>query len=518
MAELATLPSSAKVGLQRNFFELHHIIPRNVSLRRIKSGSKKYCYGNAKVRPSSRDISDFTANTAMFLGRSIRLKESLMRYCCFGTLVNPDNTTTFTWAPVFDQVLMMVSIGLAYIGGVVPSDKAYFNSRKMPDHGAATPRSSYGSSVKNDPQGNVEYAWVEVKRKLLSALDAVQQYGDLDEGVADSQKYVAKCPLSLSAIAEGPRLRLLWATLQQLEKEVNNFSGDRQVVDRSDWMTTSLEIIQQSCQSVFLTWLEEELRLENKKHDKDILLTMVKRLKQDDNISKNIRKSGKEDLYADLLFFLRFQFLGIDCCYDSKLLGQHAIDVLEDLVIFLADGITTSYLELISVDSNITSEMNCLGLNLCSLSTRALQKLRNEMALKQFLHQNMDSVVSMYEDRFDLYSFQVQLVKESDKNKLDKLHWWKQLVVNKAASTVSSLQHMVISPLSLSVKRTKELRALSGWRYYFSLFLEFSDITMPLVKVLFAKVSSAISFLLVCLVGRSLGLIYSGIRQSLGWR
>ncbi|KAL5730916.1 hypothetical protein ACHQM5_003698 [Ranunculus cassubicifolius] len=227
--------------------------------------------------------------------------------------------------------------------------------------------------------------------------------------------------------------------------------------------------------------------VENKKHDKDILLTMVKRLKQDDNISKNIRKSGKEDLYADLLFFLRFQFLGIDCCYDSKLLGQHAIDVLEDLVIFLADGITTSYLELISVDSNITSEMNCM-------------------------------VVSMYEDRFDLYSFQVQLVKESDKKKLDKLHWWKKLVVNKAASTVSSLQHMVISPLSLSVKRTKELRALSGWRYYFSLFLEFSDITMPLVKVLFAKVSSAISFLLVCLIGRSLGLIYSGIRQSLGWR
>lgn len=55
-------------------------------------------------------------------------------------------------------------------------------------------------------------------------------------------------------------------------------------------------------------------------------------------------------------------------------------------------------------------------------------------------------------------------------------------------------------------------------RYYFSLFLEFSDITMPLVRAVVAKVSSAVSFFLVCLIGRSLGLIYTGIRQALGWR
>ncbi|KAK9127564.1 hypothetical protein Syun_016361 [Stephania yunnanensis] len=55
-----------------------------------------------------------------------------------------------------------------------------------------------------------------------------------------------------------------------------------------------------------------------------------------------------------------------------------------------------------------------------------------------------------------------------------------------------------------------------GWRYYFILLLEFSDITMPMVRTIFAKVSDGISFFLVCLIGRSLGLIYKGIRQSLG--
>lgn len=33
---------------------------------------------------------------------------------------------------------------------------------------------------------------------------------------------------------------------------------------------------------------------------------MIERLKGDDTILKSIKKLGKEDLYADMLFFLRF--------------------------------------------------------------------------------------------------------------------------------------------------------------------------------------------------------------------
>ena len=52
---------------------------------------------------------------------------------------------------------------------------------------------------------------------------------------------------------------------------------------------------------------------------------------------------------------------------------------MEDLVITLADGIASIFLELISVDGNLSNEMNSLGLELCTLSTRALQRLRNEV-------------------------------------------------------------------------------------------------------------------------------------------
>ncbi|KAF6153924.1 hypothetical protein GIB67_023701 [Kingdonia uniflora] len=48
-------------------------------------------------------------------------------------------------------------------------------------------------------------------------------------------------------------------------------------------------------------------------------------------------------------------------------LVQHGVDILEDLVITLSDGITGLYLELISVDGDMSSEMSRLGLDLCSL-------------------------------------------------------------------------------------------------------------------------------------------------------
>lgn len=73
------------------------------------------------------------------------------------------------------------------------------------------------------------------------------------------------------------------------------------------------------------------------------------------------------------------------CCYDGNLFMKHGVSILEDLVISLADGIVSIYLELISVDSNFSDELDSLSLALCTLSTRALQRLRNEVQVDNFL-------------------------------------------------------------------------------------------------------------------------------------
>ncbi|MBA0715358.1 hypothetical protein Golax_014259, partial [Gossypium laxum] len=250
----------------------------------------------------------------------------------------------------------------------------------------------------------------------------------------------------------------------------------------------------------------------------ELVSLITEKLNGDNTILQNITKSGKKNLYAELLYFLRFGSLRKGCCYDQSLFTLYGDSILEDLVITIADGIASTYLDLISVDGNLSDEANDLGLAICNLSTRALQRLRNEVALNQWLYQNLEAIVSMYEDRFDLYTLKSQLIEEKSSDYAETSSWWKKLMLRENESVLTSLQYVVISHFSMSVKRTKELRALVGWRYYFSLFLEFSDISLPMVRVVIDKVSNAISFFLVCLIGRSLGLIYTGIRQSLRWK
>ena len=62
----------------------------------------------------------------------------------------------------------------------------------------------------------------------------------------------------------------------------------------------------------------------------------------------------------------------------------------------------------------------------------------------------------------------------------------------------------------------QELEALRGWRSGVSFMLELGDVAAPLLRSLFARVSAAISWLLVTLIGRSLGLVFRGVRESLG--
>lgn len=74
------------------------------------------------------------------------------------------------------------------------------------------------SAVKDDHKANLKHPWQAVQEKLFDSLDAIEHGSNLGNGVEFEQKQAA-CPLSLFAISEGPKLRLLWASFHQLEKE-----------------------------------------------------------------------------------------------------------------------------------------------------------------------------------------------------------------------------------------------------------------------------------------------------------
>jgi uncharacterized protein YejL (UPF0352 family) len=81
------------------------------------------------------------------------------------------------------------------------------------------------------------------------------------------------------------------------------------------------------------------------------------------------------------IFFLTLPTGRPNSNFDAKFLTEHGVRILEDLVISLGDVIASIYLELMSVDGNMSTNVVRSSLALCSLSSRELQKLRNEVII-----------------------------------------------------------------------------------------------------------------------------------------
>jgi hypothetical protein len=115
-------------------------------------------------------------------------------------------------------------------------------------------------------------------------------------------------------------------------------------------------------------------------------------------------------------------------------------------------------------------------------STRALEKFRNEVKLNGWMTTNYGDVVAMYED------------------------WHSLMGVDSNGVVVSR---------KISVCRHSELAKVTGARQLMSMFLEFSDVVVPVARAALNNVKNFTSWLLVTLIGRSLGLVYRGIKESM---
>ncbi|XP_020107429.1 uncharacterized protein LOC109723468 isoform X3 [Ananas comosus] len=500
MGDCAAVPLCAQYQIQRLTFNDNRFIPRNVSIRLLRRNCNlregQLIYG---LKSSKVHVMKIPLPASNGLGSR---KEHSLKCHCTWSFMDSEGVVPLNWMLV-DQTLLTVSIIFTYMAGVIPQ------RRNFPSFTSSS-RRKYKDAADSTNYGSGSDSWGEVRAKLLEALKAHEQNGDSDDVAIKFENCSKSYPLNMFAINEGPRLRLLWAAFQQLQQEVINISR----AGRENWMVIVTDVIKGSIEAIYIKWLEDELRLKIGEPNTKLLTSTIGKLKGDDRILQNFNRSGKGELYSDLLFFLRFGSLRNGCCYDTKFLTENGVIILEDLVIWLADVTASFYLELVSIDGDTPSEISVLGLSLCSLSTRSLQRLRNEVALNRWLQQNFESVVAMFDDRYELYVLSRQQREMPENHK--RAIWWKRFAFRN--SEAPSVENFVqISPFSLPAKRTKELRALTGWRYYFSLVLEFSDITMPFLRAVCTKISNAVSFFLVCMIGRSVGLIFTGIRQSLGW-
>ncbi|CAH2056441.1 unnamed protein product [Thlaspi arvense] len=244
-------------------------------------------------------------------------KESSTKCACFGTLINNDGVTATEWVPIVDQVLLMTSIFLTYTAGVIPAKKLLLRSRndKLNDLAPSGEPSFSGSRIEKDEEVNLKLAWDTVEEKLANALNTIEHDSELESRSVKFKQDHGKRQLSLYAVAEGPRFRLLWSSFQWLRKEagtVVDISERPAIINMNDWSKVFSEVIQKSYQPLCMSWLEKELCLKSSKPNKVLLSLMVEKLVRDDTILRNIRNSGKEDLYAELTHFLVFGSLSLE--------------------------------------------------------------------------------------------------------------------------------------------------------------------------------------------------------------
>lgn len=77
-----------------------------------------------------------------------------------------------------------------------------------------------GSNVKTENKGSSKNIWNEVEEKIQGALNIVEFDYTFDKRGDEAETSGRMHPLSLLAIDESPRLRLLSTTLKQLRKMV----------------------------------------------------------------------------------------------------------------------------------------------------------------------------------------------------------------------------------------------------------------------------------------------------------
>lgn len=110
------------------------------------------------------------------------------------------------------------------------------------------------------------------------------------------------------------------------------------------------------------------------------------------------------------------------------------------------------------------------------------------MALNWWLNQYFESIVSMFEDRFELYIICQKEQENSSGNLGKNINWWRVGFAKPASH--SSGKYIQLVPFSLSVKRTKELRALSGW---YSLSLSLSSLVFFFLILVFYNIQVQIT-------------------------
>ncbi len=290
-----------------------------------------------------------------------------------------------------------------------------------------------------------------------------------------SLQNVTDVALEIDIFREDKKRELLYLTLQKLAQKLDELPVPQVTIAQLQDIKDS--ILYDIWQAVITDFFGKFYRVQIANQNIEVVNLLLQNYRV---IQTEI--FNKIPLVVELFAYLVFQTdLHIDnTCYSagSSEAKSQALIILENLLIQVANGVVQPLLNSLADVEEI--KQNYYDRRL--ISTREIERFRNELSWKYRLNKYINEPKAMFESSYELFV----------------------------------LAPRGIAKTSLYAPRGQELAKLSGIPLLVTLTLEFRDAIAPRLKSLLAIVGSGIVFLLTKIVGRGLGLIGRGILQGIG--
>lgn len=184
-----------------------------------------------------------------------------------------------------------------------------------------------------------------------------------------------------------------------------------------------------------------------------------------------------EDLLAHLLYKTPLNVDNLPCPAGSLEGMRRAEHLLQNLMIRVANAVIQPLLEHFADAQTIKQNFY----DRCLLSTREIERFRNDLSWKYRFQQSISEPKAIYES----------------------CYW---LLV---------LDELGLKKMSIYASRRQELEALSGIGQTVTLILEGRDAIAPRLRSAFSLLGSSLVYVLTQIIGRGLGLIARGVLESI---
>ncbi|MDZ7995702.1 MAG: DUF3685 domain-containing protein [Nostoc sp. EfeVER01] len=286
---------------------------------------------------------------------------------------------------------------------------------------------------------------------------------------------VTDIPLEIDIFREDKKRELLYLILQKLSEQLDELRTSQIEINQLNELKNTL--IRDLWQAAIIDFFGKfsQIKIVNQNIEIVNLLLQNTEVVQRDILNK-IPLIG--DLYSYLLFQTELNIDNTSYPVVSAEAKSQALMILENLLIQVANGVVQPLLNYLADVEEI--KQNFYGRQL--ISTREIERFRNELSWKYRLKNYIDEPKAVFESRYELFV----------------------------------IAPRGIANISVYAPRNQELVKLSNIPLVVTLLLEFSDAIAPRLKSLVAVFGSGIVFILTQIVGRGLGLIGRGILQGIG--